>query len=67
MRTRSHTTARKHRVKIDLVGCHGQTLYHQGDARAFSGTQTRRHLANRRRRGDRGAAGRAGGFRFSSR
>ncbi len=23
-------TARKHRVKLDLVGCHGQTLYHQG-------------------------------------
>src|SRR5580704_16590717 len=22
-------TARKHRVKLDLVGCHGQTLYHQ--------------------------------------
>jgi anhydro-N-acetylmuramic acid kinase len=23
---------RKHRLKIDLVGCHGQTLYHQGTA-----------------------------------
>ena len=28
-------TARKHRVKLDLVGCHGQTLYHQGDAQRF--------------------------------
>ena len=31
------TTARRHRVKIDLVGCHGQTLYHQGVAQAFLG------------------------------
>jgi len=30
--------ARKHRVKtIDLVGCHGQTLYHQGEAATFLG------------------------------
>ncbi len=30
-------TARKHRVKLDLVGCHGQTLYHQGVAERFHG------------------------------
>jgi anhydro-N-acetylmuramic acid kinase len=30
-------TARKHRVKLDLVGCHGQTLYHQGTAQKFLG------------------------------
>jgi len=30
-------TARKHRVKPDLVGCHGQTLYHQGTAERFLG------------------------------
>ncbi|MBZ5664459.1 MAG: anhydro-N-acetylmuramic acid kinase [Acidobacteriia bacterium] len=30
-------TARRHRVKIDLVGCHGQTLYHQGVAERFLG------------------------------
>ena len=30
-------TARKHRVKLDLVGCHGQTLYHQGAAAPFLG------------------------------
>jgi anhydro-N-acetylmuramic acid kinase len=29
--------ARKHHVKLDLVGCHGQTLYHQGVARRFLG------------------------------
>jgi anhydro-N-acetylmuramic acid kinase len=30
-------TVRKHRVKLDLVGCHGQTLYHQGTAERFLG------------------------------
>jgi anhydro-N-acetylmuramic acid kinase len=28
---------RKHRAKVDLVGCHGQTLYHQGKAERFLG------------------------------
>jgi anhydro-N-acetylmuramic acid kinase len=26
-----------HKVKIDLVGCHGQTLYHQGRAERYAG------------------------------
>jgi anhydro-N-acetylmuramic acid kinase len=30
-------TERKFRVKADLVGCHGQTLYHQGDPQTFLG------------------------------
>jgi len=30
-------TARKHRAKLDLVGCHGQTVYHQGVAAPFLG------------------------------
>ena len=32
-------TVRKHSVKLDLVGCHGQTLYHQGVAQRFLGRQ----------------------------
>jgi anhydro-N-acetylmuramic acid kinase len=28
-------TERRCRVKADLVGCHGQTLYHQGEAQLF--------------------------------
>jgi anhydro-N-acetylmuramic acid kinase len=30
-------TERRFRVKIQLVGCHGQTLYHQGEAAKFLG------------------------------
>ncbi len=30
-------TQRRFRVKVDLVGCHGQTLYHQGEALTFLG------------------------------
>jgi anhydro-N-acetylmuramic acid kinase len=30
-------TQRQFRVKVDLVGCHGQTLYHQGEAQRFLG------------------------------
>src|ERR1700690_673164 len=30
-------TAGRHRAKVDLVGCHGQTLYHQGTAGRFLG------------------------------
>jgi anhydro-N-acetylmuramic acid kinase len=31
------TTARRFRVKVELVGCHGQTLYHQGEAALYLG------------------------------
>ena len=27
----------RHRTKIELVGCHGQTLYHQGESSSFLG------------------------------
>jgi anhydro-N-acetylmuramic acid kinase len=30
-------TQRRYRVKADLVGCHGQTLYHQGEEQSFLG------------------------------
>ena len=30
-------TQQQFRVKADLVGCHGQTLYHQGEAQIFLG------------------------------
>ncbi len=30
-------TQRQFRVKAELVGCHGQTLYHQGEAQMFLG------------------------------
>jgi anhydro-N-acetylmuramic acid kinase len=31
------TTQRRFRLKVDLIGCHGQTLYHQGDVAPFLG------------------------------
>jgi len=30
-------TQKRFRTKADLIGCHGQTLYHQGDAQPFLG------------------------------
>jgi anhydro-N-acetylmuramic acid kinase len=30
-------TARRHNITLDLVGCHGQTLYHQARAEAYAG------------------------------
>ena len=29
--------SRKHKIKLDLVGCHGQTLYHQPRSEAYAG------------------------------
>lgn len=30
-------TQKKYRIRADLIGCHGQTLYHQGEPAAFLG------------------------------
>jgi hypothetical protein len=30
-------TLKKHDMRCDLIGCHGQTLYHQGEPQAFLG------------------------------
>ncbi len=32
-----YTTAKKHHMKLDLVGCHGQTLYHQARPGNYAG------------------------------
>jgi len=32
-------TVQKHRVDLDLIGCHGQTLYHQGQPAAYAGVK----------------------------
>ncbi len=46
-------TAKRHRLKLELVGCHGQTLYHQAHARDLCGQEIRLHVAGRRGSGDR--------------
>jgi anhydro-N-acetylmuramic acid kinase len=30
-------TLKRHKVKLDLIGCHGQTLFHQARAEAYAG------------------------------
>ena len=30
-------TARRHKLRLDLVGCHGQTVYHQPGAESYAG------------------------------
>lgn len=29
-------TAKRHRIRLDLIGCHGQTLYHQARAESYA-------------------------------
>jgi anhydro-N-acetylmuramic acid kinase len=30
-------TAKRHKIKLDLIGCHGQTLFHQAKTAAYAG------------------------------
>lgn len=39
-----HDAAAKHRIKLDLVGCHGQTIYHQGTCSRYLGSPVRATL-----------------------
>ncbi len=32
-------TLRRHRIQVDLIGCHGQTLYHQARAMRYAGRE----------------------------
>jgi anhydro-N-acetylmuramic acid kinase len=33
------TTLERHPMKLDLIGCHGQTLFHQAEARSYAGAK----------------------------
>ena len=57
---------RRFRVQADLVGCHGQTLYHQGDPAMFLGRKRRRDLADGRSRHHRCPRRRARSLGFPS-
>ncbi len=32
-----NATVERHKIKLDLIGCHGQTLYHQARAESYAG------------------------------
>src|ERR1035438_2480988 len=38
-------TVKRHKIKLDLIGCHGQTLFHQAKAAAYAGRKFRSELA----------------------
>ena len=57
----------KHPVKLDLIGCHGQTIYHQAQAGGLRGAARRLHMADRRTGADCPRNRRAGSFQFSPR
>ena len=61
------TAQRRSGLQCELVGCHGQTIYHQGDAGSVHGPEDCLYLADRRRRGDRRQAGSAGSLRLPPR
>ena len=54
-------TQRQFRLKSSLVGCHGQTLYHQGEPQPFLGAKWP-PPGRPAKRNHRGPRGRAGGF-----
>ena len=53
----------RHRVKLDLIGCHGQTLYHQARADVYAGRSLPAH-GRRARRGHCCGDRRSGGLEF---
>ena len=53
-------------AKLDLVGCHGQTIYHQGTSAPYLGKKYCMHVADRRRIRGRGETWSAGGVGFST-